>query len=802
MPQVVPNSLRGARCATVPAHGPARPRDPACPAQPGRPTRMRWILPLGVLLGRLIGSAAAQDPPSTAPATASGAARGDKLITLDAILGPTGRVDFGGTWKGGQRWLPDGDAYLEPRDGRLARVDAVSDAAAPAYDAAPLKAALRGAGLDEKAAESLASQFALTSDDRDTVILRHGKVLYLYRFSTGRLSRVNAREGDFEWLSLSPKATRLAFVRDHDLYTFNLAREKAEPRRLTRGGGENLLNGELDWVYAEEVYTHASRGYWWSPDDRHIAFLQLDETRVPRFTVLNHFPQPDEERYRLKVENGPYPKAGDPNPVARLGVVRVRDGRVRWIDLSAYASHEPLIVRVTWAPDGRLFYQVQDREQRWLDLNLADPESGRTTQLLRETSPAWVNVLDEPRFLSDGSFLWRSERDGWAHLYHYDFVPGQTRGGFLGLGAQHTPARATLAQRITRGEWEVRDIEGVDEKDGWVYFSGTRDSSIESHAYRARLDGTGLERLTAPGASHRVSFSPTCRFFIDTASAFDTPPRVELRRADGSLVRVISPNENPPIREYRLGRHEFLRVPARDGYRMNALLLLPPDFDPAAKYPVWIYTYAGPHAPVVSNSWGGGNMLNHLLAQKGYVVWMCDNRSAGGQGAVSTWQAYQRLGETELADIEDGLRWLIANRPGIDPERVGIYGHSYGGFMTSYALTHSTLFKIGVAGAPVTDWRCYDTIYTERYMRTPQNNPDGYRRTAPTRAAANLHGKLFLMHGIMDDNVHMQNTVQFIDALQHAGKQFEVMFYPRSRHGLFPTRHVTEARLNFIFENL
>lgn len=779
------------RCPTAPAAPRGTPRP-----QPRAPSAAFALRIAAALLAARAAAAQSTQVSSSSPAL------GEKLITLDAIFGPAGRVDFAGQWKGGQRWLPDGEHYLEQRDGRLARVHAATDAAQPAFDPEPLKAALRSAGLDEKTAASLATQFALASDDRDAVVIRHGKVLFFYRFSTGKLSRVNAREEDFPWLSLSPRASRLAFIRDHDLYTFNLAKSSVQPRRLTRGGSDKLLNGELDWVYAEEVYTHGSRGYWWSPDDRYIAFIQLDESNVPHFTVLDHFPAEEAQRYRLRLEDGPYPKAGDPNPVARLGVVRVRDGHLRWIDLNAYKSDQPLIVRVTWAPDGRLFYQVQDREQRWLDLNLADPETGRSTRLFRENSPAWVNVLDEPRFLADGSFLWRSERDGWAHLYLYRFQPPVQNAGFLGLGARQTPASAALTRRLTSGEWEVRDVHGVDEKNGWVYFSGTRDSSIESHAYRVRLDGSGLERLTQPGLSHNVSFSPTFSQFIDTASAFDAPPRVDLRRCDGSPLRVISANDNPPIREYKLGRHQFLRVPARDGYLMNALLLLPPDFDPARKYPVWSYTYSGPHAPSVSNSWGGGNLTNHLLAQKGYIVWICDNRSASGQGAVSTWHAYQRLGETELADLEDGLKWLFENYPAADPQRVGLYGHSYGGFMTCYALTHSTMFKIGVAGAPVTDWRCYDTIYTERYMRTPGNNPDGYLRTAPVRAAANLHGKLFLMHGVMDDNVHLQNAIQFIDALQQAGKQFEVMFYPRARHGLHPARHVTEARLNFIFENL
>ncbi len=754
-----------------------------------------------LFLAAMAGSAAwSQEPASTqAAGTQAASAPGQKLLTIDDLFGG---VDFNGSYESGQQWLNDGRHYLDRRNGREVKVDALSGGTEPAYDAEAFAAALKAAGdFDDRSAERLANRPNEMSDDRSTAVVVHSDHLYVYRFGDQSARRITQQSGDFPWMTLSPRNNYVSFVRDYDLYCIDI--KAGRTSRLTTGGSEELLNADLDWVYAEEIYSHRSRGYWWRDDEAYIAYLQLDEKEVPRFTVVDHIPVDQ------RVENGHYPQPGDPNPGVRLGVVKPTGGGTRWIDLSKYGGTEILIDRVGFAPNGKLIYQVQDREQRWLDLNEADPATGQSRTLLHEASPAWVDVLGEPRWLADGGFLWFSQRDGWRHLYRYDRDGG-------------------LIRRITGGDWEARSLEGVDEQGGWVYVSGTYDSPVEDNLYRVRLDvarpppagspitpphaesargrpgdtASGFERLTEPGSDHNVNLDPTCTLFIDTFSNVTTPPKVHLRKADGgALVRVISENEVTAIAEYRLSTPKLLRVPARDGYLMNALLILPPDLDPAKKYPVWSYTYSGPHASSVSNSWRGGQMEMQMLAQQGYIGWICDNRSASGQGAVSAWQNYLRLGESELADLEDGVRWLIDNYPA-DPERIGLWGHSYGGFQTCYALTHSKLFKIGYAGAPVTDWRLYDTIYTERYMRTPENNPDGYDDTSPIQAAANLHGKLLIMHGAIDDNVHLQNSIKFIDALIDAGKHPEFMIYPRARHGLTPRRHATEGRLRFMYDNL
>ncbi|MCH7871460.1 MAG: S9 family peptidase [Planctomycetes bacterium] len=699
-----------------------------------------------------------------------------KPITYESVYGPN-RINLSGSYARGMIWLPGGEHFLHRRDGGLRKVNALSDEASPAYDREAFEAALLAhEDFDEAAAKRTSGRPGSFSPARDTVLIRHRKHYYLYRFADAKLTKLTKGDKQHELAVLSPKSRYLTFVRNQDLYVIDSKDE--QQRRLTQGGGGPIFNAKLDWVYMEEVYGRGRLGaYWWRDDEKYIAYLHLDDTQVPLYSIVDQMP------LHSKLEQTHYPKPGDPNPLVKLGVLRPSGGETLWVDLSKYGDDDILIVRVTWAPDGKLIYQVQDREQRWLELNEADPKSGESRTLLRETTEAWVNVLGQPHWLDDGSFLWESERDGWRHLYHYQ------RDG-------------TLLRRVTSGEWEMRSLHGVDEETGWVYFSGTRDSHIESNAYRVKLAGGGIERLTEPGFNHRTQFDPTFGMFIDTFDSAVSPPKVYLRKSDGSLLRVISENKVAALDEYIWSKPEFLRVPARDGYMLNARIIRPPDFDPRKKYPVWSSVYGGPHAPQVRNTWSRGRLADQMLAQKGIIIWTCDPRSASGMGAVSAWHAYQRLGETELEDLEDAARWLI-DQGYVDPQRIGITGHSYGGTMAAYALTHGDVFTVGIAGSPVTDWRDYDTIYTERYMRTPANNPDGYDRTSVVKAAKNLHGRLLLLHGAMDDNVHLQNTVQFVDALQRAGKMFDLMIYPKDRHGIGRgSRHLRDLKLKFIEENL
>jgi dipeptidyl-peptidase-4 len=314
-----------------------------------------------------------------------------------------------------------------------------------------------------------------------------------------------------------------------------------------------------------------------------------------------------------------------------------------------------------------------------------------------------------------------------------------------------------------------------------------------------------MMRLSSSEGSHRINFSPEYNYFVDTRSDVNTPAQMSLFDSDGKLVRVVNENKVGALKDFKLGSTELLQVKTRDGFLMEAMMIKPPDFDPRKKYPVMSMTYSGPHAPQVRNAWGATTYMWHqLLAQKGYIIWVCDNRTASGKGIESTWPAYKNLGELELRDLEDGLSWL-KGQPYVDGTRIGMWGWSYGGFMTSYALTHSQTFKIGIAGGTVSDWRNYDSIYTERYMGTPQNNPEGYKKSAPLNAARNLQGKLLLIHGAIDDNVHMANTIQFAYELQKAGKQFELMLYPKSRHGVTDPlllKQMRQMMTDFIVGNL
>ena len=717
---------------------------------------------------------------------AAGAIAQPRQLTIDALYDPALLVDFDGDAPTGLTWIDD-DHYLErlsrpdASGNRLVSVDATTGERAPLVDIARFEAAIASLpGVSADDARQLARRPGhVMNATRSALVFELADDLFYYErgdASARRLTRTPAPETE---VSFSPDGSLVAFVRDHNLAVVDVDRRREHA--LTTDGSDTIRNGRLDWVYQEEIYGRGNfRGYWWSPDSTRLAYLQLDDSAVPTYTVLDHIP------YHPEVEDWDYPKAGDPNPRVRLGVVRAAGGATTWVDITEYAATEPLIVGVGWTPDSQsVVFEVQNREQTWLDLNLAATHIGTVTRLVRETSDAWVNVTGAPTWLADGSFLWLSERSGWMHVYHYD-------------------ADGTLAHQVTDGAWEVRELHGVDEATGWVYFSGTERSHIGGDVYRVKLDGSAVTRLSETAGTHRARFNPSFTHYLDTWSDIATPPQVRLHASDGAEVRVVAANPVRVLDEYRLAAPELRQVTNRDGFVMEALMIKPPDFDPARRYPVYQHVYGGPHAPRVRNVWGRETLYWQLLAQHGIIVWVLDNSTASGKGAVSTWPVYQHFGELELRDLEDGIAWLT-EQPYVDATRIGIEGWSYGGFMVSYALTHSRSYAMGIAGGSVTDWRDYDTIYTERYMRMPQNNPDGYAQSSPRFDAADLHGALLLIHGTMDENVHMQNTLQFAHELQKAGKPFDMMIYPKSRHRLGGPeleKHRRATMLDFALEHL
>ncbi|MBA3357535.1 MAG: S9 family peptidase [Pyrinomonadaceae bacterium] len=717
----------------------------------------------------------------------SGVLAQDKLLTLDDIFDPVKKVNFNGTTPD-IRWLKDGTHYLlandpsTPNVPRLQKVNALTGAATSFHDSTKMEAAFAAlGGLSAQDAKQLANRDSYDFNRNETaVLINFANDLFYYELGSNKAIRVTNSAEEEVGETFSPNDRMIGFVRNNNMYVFDLATQ--QERRLTTDGSPKIFNGRLDWVYQEELYGRGNfEAYWWSPDSTMLAYLRLDENPVHEFTVVDHIP------YRQNVEVTPYPKAGDPNPIVQLGVINAAGGASRWMDTYKYHPADFLIVRVSWTPDSKkVVYQAQNREQTYLDLNFADANDGRSNNVVRETSKAWVEVIDNPRWLKDGSFLWQSERNGWRHLYHY--APD-----------------GKLVRQVTDGKWEVRSLEGVDEEKGLVFVTSTEHSDIAPQPYRIKLDGTGLIRLATTDGTHRMVLSPANNHFVDYRSDLNTPTQTRLYDIEGKLVRVIEENKVEALKQYKLGKPELLQVKTRDGFVMEAMMLKPPDFDPKKKYPVMSFTYGGPHAPQVRNAWGGATAVWYqALAQKGYIIWVCDNRTASGKGEESTWPVYRNFGELELRDIEDGMTWL-KSQPYVDGSRTGISGWSYGGFMTSYALTHSKSFKIGIAGGTVSDWRNYDTIYTERYMGTPQNNPEGYKKSSPVHAAKDLRGKLLLVHGAMDDNVHMQNTMQFVYELQKAGKQFELMVYPKSRHGVTDpllVKHMRTMMTDFIVANL
>jgi dipeptidyl-peptidase-4 len=705
-------------------------------------------------------------------------------LTIESLFDPKARVAFSGAPQSGFVWIDDHTVTWPRTDTRGKVVEQVvldtdSGKTRTLFNSDKFQAALRKAGATEEEAKTTALQKSWNfSTNRRSVLLNLADDLYVYAIDTDTLTRLTSTPAAEEEASFSPDGRMVAFVRANNLFVVDLATQRE--RQLTTDGTDNILNGIFDWVYQEEIYGRDNfHGYWWSPDSSRLAFIQIDERPVKPFTVVDHIP------YQQNLEVTAYPKAGAPNPIARLFTVSPNGGAPKPVELGPYGG-ETLLVDVNWAPDGkRLLFQVQNRIQTWLDLNASDVAANETKTLLRETTKAWVDNNGSPVWLKDGSFLWLSDRAGFKHLFHYS-------------------ADGKLLGQITDGKWEVRTLHGVDAANDWIYFSGTERSPIGGDVYRVKLDGSGLKRLSDAAGTHVATFNPALSLYVDSWSDVQTPAQVYLHRNDGNRLRVVDANDVPLLREYRSSKPELVQVKTRDGFVMEALLIKPPDFDPSKRYPVYEHTYSGPHAQQVKNSWSRDYPFHQYLASRGIIVWICDNRTASGKGAESMWPVYKNFGELELRDLEDGLKWLESNS-WVDSSRVLLNGWSYGGFMTSYALTHSTMWSAGIAGGTVADWRDYDTIYTERYMQTPQENPEGYKKSSPRFAAKDLHGNLLLLHGTIDDNVHMQNTIQFIYELEKAGKPYDLAVYPKSRHGVVDPAlnlHLRQRMVRFIEANL
>jgi dipeptidyl-peptidase-4 len=580
--------------------------------------------------------------------------------------------------------------------------------------------------------------------------------LYVLELATGRARFVTDDPTPDLFPAWSPDGRRLAFVKAGDLYWIEV--DGGRVQRLTdRGGVATLWNGMADWAYEEEL--EVARSFWWSPDGRRLAFVQYDTSPVSVYPILDDLePIP-------RVEEQRYPQAGGTNARVKLGVVEAEGGAPRWLDLGSETDF--YLPRAGFTPDGaHVWYVWLSRDQKRLELRLAEPATGASRTVLSEQDAAWINLGSDPLFVDAQRFVWTSERDGWRHLYLY------------GLDGR-------LVRRLTSGAWQVEKVYGLDREARRVFFQATEKDARERHVYAVGLDGGGFTRLSREDGTHDVSLAPDARHYVDTFSNLRTPPRIDLCTAAGARVRTLSDGVLPGVARYGPAAVELGSVAADDGTPLGLAMIKPPEFDPGRKYPALLYVYGGPHDQSVNDRWGGTvHLFLRCLAEQGMVVFWVENRGGAGRGHAFETPIARRLGEQELRDQLAGVRHLKA-QPWIDGSRLGVYGGSYGGFMALTALLRAPeAFTAGVAYAPVTDWRLYDSIYTERYMGTPEGNPEGYTQSAPLTHAGALRGRLLLLHGTMDNNVHVQHTLMLADELRKAGRSFEMMLYPRVRHGL------------------
>lgn len=573
---------------------------------------------------------------------------------------------------------------------------------------------------------------------------------------------------------LSPDNRYVSFRRGPDLYSIEVASKVVT--RLTTTGSATLLNGQMDWVYPEEL--DLATAHWWSPDSHSIAYLQFDVSREPVFPMVSLL-QP-----HALLEPERYPQPGDPNADVRLGIVPPTGGETRWMNLGDPRNF--LLARVVWSPDSRqVLAERLNRVQNKLELLLADILTGAAHTVLHDEDPQWINVRGEPEFLDASRFLWTSERTGFRHLYVYN-VDGK------------------LEKQLTGGDWEVENVAGIDAVHRRVLFTSTEAGSTERQLYSVGLDGANMRRLTKRAGTHSISLAPNAAYYMDDFSSLDTPPQRSFHKPDGSEAREYRAAGPSPSADFEILPTEIVNVKASDGTLLYARLIKPAGFEQGKKYPAVAIVYGGPDAQYVRNIWTGLSW-DQVLAHEGFVVWQLDNRGSSGRGHKFESAIYRDMGEHELSDQKDGIRYLIS-QGFVDARRIGLYGWSYGGFMTLYTVTHAPgLIKAAIAGAPVTDWRNYDTIYTERYMGLPEDNEQGYKTSSPLLSAAGLDGtKLLIVHNAEDDNVHFENSVQMAAALENAGKRFSMLVYPEKTHGVNgpERRQLLEETTKFLEENL
>ncbi|MDI5888912.1 S9 family peptidase [Flavobacterium yafengii] len=602
---------------------------------------------------------------------------------------------------------------------------------------------------------------------------------YLYDIASKKLKKLfdfQVQEPTF-----SPDGKKIAYAKENNLYVYDLASNKSTP--ITTDGQKNsIINGITDWVYEEEFAF--VKAFDWSADSKKVAYIRFDESQVPEFSMSMF----GKELYPM-MQTFKYPKAGEKNALVSLHIYDVNSNGVKNVNLGNYTDF--YIARMKWTNDANtLCAQVLNRHQNNLDLLFIDGNSGTSKVVLNEKDKAYVDVTDNLTFLKDNSFIWTSEKDGFNHIYLYD-------------------KNGKLKNQLTKGKWEVTNYYGLDEKTNTVFYQSVENGSINRDVYRIGLDGKNKVRLSQNTGTNAATFSPNFQYYINIFSSASQPTTYTLNEAKvGKQVQVIENNESlaSKLKSYNLPAKEFFVLKTVKGNELNAWMIKPKDFDPTKKYPVFMYQYSGPGSQQVNNEWNStDDYWFMMLSQQGYIVACVDGRGTGFKGADFKKVTQLQLGKYEVEDQIDAAK-VIGNYAFVDKSRIGIFGWSYGGFMASNCIMKGNdVFKMAIAVAPVTNWRFYDSVYTERYMTTPQENASGYDDNSPINHVDKLKGKFLLIHGSGDDNVHVQNSMQMMEALIQANKQFDSQIYPDNNHGIYggKTRIQLYTKMtNFIKENL
>jgi dipeptidyl-peptidase 4 len=698
-----------------------------------------------------------------------------KPLTIDAIYQPGG---LGGHPPETVQWSPDGTKLSfvlrddNEEKGDLWAIDTATGEKKVLVSAAKLAALdpdvnkVKNEREKERLTRYHVAAYLWAPDSKHLIFDSLGQ-LWFYDLATETAVQFTSAPDPSEDPKFSPDGSHIAYVRKHNLYVHPV-NGKSE-KQLTNDKGENFFNGDIDWVYAEELAVRSN--YFWSPEGKEIVFLHMDETNVPTHPIVDLLPA------HATVDNQKYPQVGDPNPVVKLGVADAEKGagkrKVRWLSLTD--DVDTYIPRFGWVSEGVIWAEVLNRAQDKLDLYFVDAKSGKSRIVLTESTPgAWIDFDHvEVRFLQSGRFLWPSWRDGNMHLYLYS-VDRQNP----------LAADAKLERQLTRGDFEVLGILGADEAAGTVFFKANKDDPREEHIYSVKLDGSDFKNLTPEEGMHEADFSDDGKHYLHTSSGPHTAETKSLCAVGGTNGGACNPvwQSRDTVADYALRAPQYLEFKADDGTILYGRLLLPPHPPVGNKIPLIIHIYGGPAAQMVKKD--TPDPFDEILARDGFAIFAVDNRGTPNRDRKFQTAIRHEFGAVELKDQLTALDQLLAQFPQLDKDRVAIWGWSNGGSMTLYAMTHSDRFRAGVAVAPVVDARNYDSIYMERYLGLLKDSKEPYEQSDPAKSAANLHGALLLAHGTGDDNVHFQNSVQMIEALIDSGKQFRLMVYPNKTHSI------------------